>query len=125
MMCSKNPDDDQMQPNLRSKKMISTQESSLYGELTVEQARVMRADQARSAALYADRVEQAQADAECGAMAHWIREYRRSTLSCRLLGERIRMQSRYSRAETAKRDPTVVRLAPRPVAGVPATGEAA
>jgi hypothetical protein len=125
MMCSKNPDDDQMQPNLRSKKMISTQESSLYGELTVEQARVMRADQARSAALYADRVEQAQADAECGAMAHWIREYRRSTLSCRLLGERIRMQSRYSRAETAKRDPTVVRLAPRPVAGVPVTGEAA
>lgn len=105
--------------------MISAQESSLYGELTVEQARVMRADQARSAALYADRVEQARADAECGAMAHWIREYRRSTLSCRLLGERIRTQSRHSQAETAKRDPTVVRLAPRPVAGVRTTGEAA
>lgn len=125
MTCSKNPTMTPDATEPRSKKLISTQESSLYGELTVEQARVMRADQARSAALYADRVEQAQAEAECGAMAHWIREYRRSTLSCRLLGERIRMQSRYSRAETAKRDPIVVRLAPRPVAGVPATGEAA
>jgi hypothetical protein len=105
--------------------MTSAQESSLYGDLTIQQARVMRADQARLAALYADRVEQAQAAADCGAMAHWMHEYRRSTLRCRLLGERIRPEGCHSRAETAKRDPTVVRLAPRPVAGVPATGEAA
>ena len=105
--------------------MFSAQESSHYGDLTVEQARIMRADQARLAALYADRVVQAQAAAECGAMAHWMHEYRRSTLRCRLLGERIRTEGCHSPAETAKRDPTVVRLAPRPAADVPATGEAA
>jgi hypothetical protein len=105
--------------------MINAHESSLYDDLTVEQARVMRADQARLAALYADRVEQAQAAAECFSMAHWMHEYRRATLRCHLLGERIRTEGRHSRAETAKRGPTVVPLAPRPVAGVPATGEAA
>ena len=41
--------------------MISAQESSRYGDLTIEQARVMRADQAKLVALCADRVEQAQA----------------------------------------------------------------
>ena len=105
--------------------MIRSRESSLYDDLTVDQARVMRADQARLAALYAHRVEQAQAAAECVAMAHWIHEYRRSILRCRLLGERIRTEGCHSRDETAKRDATVVRLAPRPVAGVAATGEAA
>jgi hypothetical protein len=109
---------------LRSKKMFS-HESSRYGDLTVEQARVMRADQARLAARYADRVEQAQAAAEYAAMAHWMHEYRRSTVRCRLLGERIRTEGRHSRALAAERDPTVVRLAPRPAADVPATEEAA
>jgi hypothetical protein len=105
--------------------MFSAQESSRYGDLTVEQARVMRADQARLVALYADRVEQAQAAAECAAMAHWIHEYRRSTLRCRMLGERIRTEGRHLRALAAERDPTAVRLAPRPAADVPAPGEAA
>jgi hypothetical protein len=70
--------------------MFTAQDSSQYGDLTVEQARAMRADQARLAALYADRVEQAQAAAERGVMAHWRHEYRRSASRCRLLGERIR-----------------------------------
>jgi hypothetical protein len=85
----------------------------------------MRADQARLAALYADRVEQAQAAAERGTMAHWTHEYRRSTMRCRLLGERIRTQGRHSKAVVAERDPTVVRLTPRPAADVPSTGDAA
>ncbi len=105
--------------------MFRAQESSRYGDLSIEQARLMRADQARLAALYADRVEQAQAAAECGAMAHWMREYRRSTLRCRLLGERIRTEGCHPRAETGKREPTLVRLVPRPAVDVPTTGEAA
>jgi hypothetical protein len=105
--------------------MFTAQDSSRYGDLTVEQARVMRADQARLAALYADRVEQAQAAADCGAMAHWRHEYRRSASRCRLLGERIRTGGRHPPAQTSKRNPTVLRLARRPAADVPATGEAA
>ncbi len=70
--------------------MFIAPNSSRYGDLTVEQARVMRANQARLASLYADRVEQAQAAAESRAVARWTHEYRRSTLTCRLLGERIR-----------------------------------
>jgi hypothetical protein len=105
--------------------MFSAQESSCYGDLALEQARVMRADQARLAALYADRVEQAQAAAERRAMAHWTREYRRATLRCRLLGERIRTEGCLSRDEAAKPHPTLVRLALRPAAEVPSTREAA
>lgn len=115
----------EMPPKPRSKKMFSTQESSRYGDLTVEQARVMRADQARLVALYADRVEQAQAGAGRGGIAHWRHEYRLSTMRCRLLGERIRGEGRDSRAVAADHDPTVIRLAPRPAADVPSSGEAA
>jgi hypothetical protein len=105
--------------------MFTPQDSSQYDDLTMEQARVMRADQARLAASYADRVEHAQAAADCGAMAHWRLEYRRSTSRCRLLGERIRTGGCHSPAKTSERDPTVVRLARRPATDVPATGEAA
>jgi hypothetical protein len=105
--------------------MDITQDSSQYGDLTVEQARVMRADHARLAALYANRVEQVQAAAECGAMAHWRHEYRRSASRCRLLGERIRTGGCHSPAEPSKRNPTVLRVARRPAADVPATGKAA
>jgi hypothetical protein len=41
------------------------------GDLTVEQALALGAEQARLAAHYADRVEQAQAAAEYGAMRQW------------------------------------------------------
>jgi hypothetical protein len=105
--------------------MFSVQGNSRYDDLTVEKAMVMRADQARLAALYADRVEQAHAAAERGATAHWTHEYRRSMMRCRLLGERIRREGCDSRAVAAERDPTVVRLAPRPLADVPSTGEVA
>ena len=105
--------------------MFGAQESSCYDDLTVEQARVIRVGQARLAALCADHVEQAQAAAQRGAMAHWTHEYRRSTMRCRLLGERIRREACDSVAVAADRDPTVVRLDPRPAADVPSTGEAA
>jgi hypothetical protein len=85
--------------------MFTAQDSSQYGDLTVEQARAMRGDQARLAALYADRVEQPQAAAECGAMAHWRLEYRRSASRCRLLGERIRTGCCHSPAERVQAGP--------------------
>jgi hypothetical protein len=68
-----------------------------YDELTVSQARVMRADQARLTALYAERVEQAGASGSAVG-THWLREYRRSTTRCRRLGERIRGVERGPRA---------------------------
>jgi hypothetical protein len=61
-------------------------------QLTVEQASVLRADQARLAAHYAERVEQARAAAQYGAMRHWLQAYRRASLQCRLLGEFIHGQ---------------------------------
>jgi hypothetical protein len=58
--------------------------------LTAEQARAMRSEQARLAALCASRVEHAQANARSAAVAHWTCEYRRCAMRCRVLGERIR-----------------------------------
>jgi hypothetical protein len=87
--------------------------------------RVMRGDQARSAALYADRLEQAQAAVERPAMAHWMHEYRWATLRYGLLGERVQTEGCPSRDQPAKSDPTLVRRAPRPAADAPATRQAA
>lgn len=63
--------------------MYKADEGSRYGELTVEQARSLRAEQAKMAALYTDRVEQARAAARYGAMSRWIDSYRRATTRCR------------------------------------------
>jgi hypothetical protein len=60
--------------------------------LTVEQASALRADQARLAAHYAERVEQARAAGQYGTMRHWLRAYRRASSQCRLLGELIHGQ---------------------------------
>ena len=103
--------------------MSRAEKASPYGDLTVEQARVMRANQARLAALYADRVEEARA-AHSGGMAHWLRQYRRSAARCRLLGERIRDAPYDSHAPASDPERTVARLARRP-STVAATGEAA
>jgi hypothetical protein len=101
------------------------------GEVTVEEALAMRDDQARRAAQYADRVEQARTCGHWAAVRHWMHEYRRATKECRLLGERIR-EERTAPARTAPVGatriadrPGVTRLAPRVAAGMPPAGEAA
>ncbi len=101
------------------------------GEVTVEQALVMRAEHARRAEQYADRVEHARTSGHWGAMRHWMHEYRRATKQCRLLGERIRGE-RTARDQTAAvgapqiaDPPGVARLAPRVAADMPPAGEAA
>jgi hypothetical protein len=81
-----------MQRSTRAKGPLNHANAWRYGDLTVEQARAMRADQARLAALYADRVEQTRAAAQPSAMRHWLEAYRRSASRCRLLGERIRSE---------------------------------
>jgi hypothetical protein len=105
--------------------MSRAEKTSPYGGLTVEQARVMRADQARLAALYADRVEEARASARAGWMAHWLREYGRSAVRCRLLGDRIREAPCASDAPASEPGRTVARFALQPSTDVPAIGEAA
>jgi hypothetical protein len=98
---------------------------TLDGNLTVEEAMAIRADEARLAAHCANRAEQARAVAQYGAMRHWTQEYRRATTQCRVLGERIRRVSGGSQATGARPDPTVASLTRRPAAGVPLAGEAA
>lgn len=95
------------------------------GNLTVQEAMAIRADEARLAAHCAKRAEQARAVAQYGAMRHWTQEYRRATTQCRVLGERIRRMSGGPQATGARHDPTVASLTPRPSAGVPSAGEAA
>ena len=50
----------------------------------------MRAEEARLAAVYADRYIQARAAASYRAMLHWAGGYRRCAARCRRLGKRIR-----------------------------------
>ena len=59
-------------------------------EQTLARARAVRAEHARAAALYANRVEQARASARSREVAQWTDEYRRSAARCRLIGEMIR-----------------------------------
>jgi hypothetical protein len=73
-------------------------------ELTVEQASVLRADQARLAAHYAERVEQARAATQYGAMRHWLSAYRRATMQCRLLGEHIRSEGVTADSSSSRRE---------------------
>jgi hypothetical protein len=98
---------------------------ALDGNLTVQEARAIRADEARLAAHCANRAEQARAVAQYGTMRHWTREYRRATTQCRVLGERIRRVSGAQQASGARHDPTVTALRPRPAAGLRSAGEAA
>ena len=113
-------------PDKRSSKpMVEPEETPRYRHLTVERARAMRAEQARLAALYADRCMHARAAASYHAMLRWAGEYRRCAARCRRLGERIRGEVSGSPAAVAERDPTVVPLARRHIPGVAPTGEAA
>jgi hypothetical protein len=115
-----------LMPDKRSTKpMIEPEETPRYRHLSVERARAMRAEQARLAALYADRCMHARAAASYHAMLRWAGEYRRCAARCRRLGERIRAEVSGSPAADAERDPTVVPLARRHVPDAAPTGEAA
>lgn len=59
---------------------------------TIARARAARAEHAIAAALYAQRVEQARARAQYGAVVLWTAEYQRSAARCRELGEIIRTE---------------------------------
>ena|SRR5438270_2124871 len=92
-------------------------------DLTVEEARAMRDDQARLTAHFADRVERARAAGQYGPMRRWMQEYRRAALQCRLLGERIRREPGAPVQTAANRSSVLARLAPRPSADIPPAGE--
>jgi hypothetical protein len=57
---------------------------------TIARARATRAAQARAAAFYANRAEQARARARPTVVAEWTDGYRRAAATCRRLGETIR-----------------------------------
>jgi hypothetical protein len=59
-------------------------------ELTVDEARALRAEEARRAEAHADRVVALRARGHLREAAQLHHEYRRSVRRCRLLGERIR-----------------------------------
>jgi hypothetical protein len=114
-----------MEEHLRNETMRTPVLAVLEGDLTVDQALAVRADQARLAERCADRVERARRAGQYGAARRWTEEYRRAAMQCRLLGEQIR------RAPTGPQ-PTGVggagvlsHLAPRPGAEVPPAGKAA
>ena len=114
-----------MPDNRNSKPMVEREGTPRYRQLTIERARAMRAEQARLAAVYADRCMHARAAASYHAMLRWAGEYRRCAARCRRLGERIRGEVSGSPTAVADRDPTVVPLARRHVPDVAPTGEAA
>jgi hypothetical protein len=108
-----------------SKTPLGSEGTPDYQNVTVEQARVMRADQARRAAVYATRSANARAAYRHGAMLRWEDEYRRCAARCRLLGERIRQRPAGSPSAGADHESTVVPFTRRRVRDAPPTGEAA
>ena len=113
-------------PDKRSSRpTVAPEETPVYLRHTVEWARAMRAEQARLAALYADRCMHARAATSYHAMLRWAGEYRRCAARCRRLGERIRGEVSGSPPAVAERDPAGVPLARRHIPDVAPTGEAA
>ena len=105
--------------------MSSAEGTSWYRELTVEQARAIRLDEARLAALYADRAERARVAGQRTAMTQWMTEYRRSATACRRLGERIRRGDRALYGVGAEPDRPTSRASIGSVSAAPAAGKAA
>jgi hypothetical protein len=108
-----------------SHRLLASVPASEDARLTIERALALRAHQARLAAHYARRVEQARLDGRCRSAQEWIGEYRAAANRCRLLGEWIRR----ARIETTHADApdrgSVPRLVPRGAITPPPTGEAA
>jgi hypothetical protein len=103
---------------------------SCYTDLTVTQARTMRAHHARLAAASAERVEEARAAADFAQMAQWLREYKRATVRCRVLGDVIRKQRPGGPEDATEQPPAPIstagrRTPGRPRGGTPTTGAAA
>jgi hypothetical protein len=72
--------------------MTSRETTTPNREQTIARARAMRAEHARAAAFYANRVAHARASARYSDVAQWTDEYRRSAARCRLFGEMIRSE---------------------------------
>ena len=109
----------QLRGNRRTGQRVA---GALDRNLTVQEARAIRAEEARLAVHCANRAEQARAVAQYGAMRHWTQEYCRATTQCRVLGELIRRGSGGTQATRARHDPTVAALSPRPAAGLRSAG---
>jgi hypothetical protein len=113
-------------PDKRSRQpTLEPEGTPQYLDLTVEQARALRAEQARLAALCADRYTGARAAGRYGAMLRWAGEYRRCAARCRRLGERLRGEMPGSPATVAVRDPSIVPLMRPRISDAAPTGEAA
>lgn len=101
--------------------MVNPVQERSYEDLTVAQARALRADQARLAASYADRAAQAHASGSRAATAHWTAAYKRSAVRCRVLGQLIRAEleqppsagAKANRAASGSYRPTPPSIAPR------------
>jgi hypothetical protein len=72
--------------------MSSPDATTLNRDQTIARFRAARAEHARAAAFYANRVEQARASARSGDVSQWTDKYRRSVARCRLFGEMIRSE---------------------------------
>jgi hypothetical protein len=108
-----------------SHRLLASVPAGEDGRLTIERALALRAHQARLAADYAQRVEQARLDGHYRSMKQWIDEYRAAANRCRLLGEWIRralIEAAY--ADVPDRS-SVSQLVPSRAIDTPPTGEAA
>jgi hypothetical protein len=114
-----------MQQQRRNEGVLGPAAGAGDGDVTVEQALAMRDDQARLAAQCAERAERARAANQYGSMRRWTQEYRRATMRCRLLGERIRRERTAPTQRAARSAPTLARLTPRAVADIAPAGETA
>jgi hypothetical protein len=97
----------------------------LDGDLTVDQALAMRADQARLAERCAERVDRARSAGQYGAMRRWTEEYRRAAMQCRLLGEQIRRADTGPERTRPGGAEVLAHLPSRAGAQVPSPGKAA
>jgi hypothetical protein len=114
-----------MEEHFRSETMRRPVLAVLEGDLTVDQALAMRADQARLAERCAERAERARRAGQYGGVRRWTEQYRRAAMQCRLLGEQIRRAPTGREPTWPRGDGVPAHLAPRPGAEVPPAGKAA
>jgi hypothetical protein len=70
--------------------MLNAEAAPDYADLTVTDARLLRAEEAQLAATYARRAIEARTSAQRAAAIEWAAAYIDSAWRCRLLGHRIR-----------------------------------
>jgi hypothetical protein len=95
------------------------------GDVTVDHACAVRADQARLAERCAERVDRARSAGDYGAARRWTEEYRRAAMQCRLLGKQLRRAPRGPEPTGPGGAGVLAHLASRPRAGIPPAGKAA